>query len=132
MNPGPQRPERCALTKLRYIPQSTSLALDRFGLRGRELLVVVGRGAVRAGLEQGPVLVQTPRRGYAAALACDRCRTPSRCPRCTGPLALTGPSEPPSCRWCATPAAAWTCPECGGHGLRAPVVGDVRTAEETA
>jgi primosomal protein N' (replication factor Y) len=34
------------------------------------------------------------------------------------------------CGWCATPAPGWTCQECGGRGLRAPVLGDRRTAEE--
>ena len=29
-----------------------------------------------------------------------------------------------------TAAPGWACPECGGHGLRAPVLGDARTAEE--
>ncbi len=86
--------------------------------------------AIRRGLEEGPVLVQTPRTGYAAALACERCRTPARCAACQGPLALTGPTTPPACRWCAAPAPAWACPECGHRGLRAPVLGDARTAEE--
>jgi len=85
---------------------------------------------IRAALERGPVLVQTPRRGYAAALACDRCRTPARCAACTGPLRLTGPVTPPECAWCGTATPAWACATCGGHGLRAPVVGDARTAEE--
>ncbi|MEZ0579955.1 primosomal protein N' [Nocardioides sp. MH1] len=86
--------------------------------------------AVRWGLERGPVLVQTPRAGYVLRLACDRCRTPARCERCAGPLQLTGPTSPPRCRWCATEAPAWACVECGGRGLRAPVVGDARTADE--
>jgi len=86
--------------------------------------------AVRWGLEQGPVLVQTPRAGYALRLACERCRTPARCAACTGPLQLTGPTSPPRCRWCATEAPGWTCSACGGHGLRAPVLGDARTADE--
>jgi primosomal protein N' (replication factor Y) len=85
---------------------------------------------VRDALRSGPVLVQTPRTGYAASLACERCRTPARCTTCAGPLALTSATEPPSCRWCATPAPAWACPECGHRGLRAPVLGDARTAEE--
>jgi primosomal protein N' (replication factor Y) (superfamily II helicase) len=85
---------------------------------------------IREALRTGPVLVQTPRTGYAASLACERCRTPARCATCAGPLALTAPTEPPSCRWCATPAPAWACPECGHRGLRAPVLGDARTAEE--
>ena len=85
---------------------------------------------IKSALEQGPVLVQTPRRGYAAALACDTCRTSARCPACTGPLQLTGPVTAPRCRWCGVDAEPWVCSVCGGRGLRAPVVGDARTAEE--
>ena len=86
--------------------------------------------AVREGLEQGPVLLQTPRHGYVTALACDTCRAPARCPVCTGPLQLSAAHLPPSCRWCGTEQPGWACPECGGRGLRAPVVGERRTAEE--
>ena len=86
--------------------------------------------AIRDALAEGPVLVQTPRLGYVNALACERCRTPARCGACQGPLALTGPTTPPACRWCATLAEDWSCPECAHRGLRAPVLGDARTAEE--
>jgi primosomal protein N' (replication factor Y) len=86
--------------------------------------------AVAAGLTRGPVLVQTPRRGYAPALACERCRTPARCEVCTGPLAVAGPAVPPACRWCGTVVDAWSCTACGHRGLRAPVLGERRTAEE--
>lgn len=85
---------------------------------------------IRAALADGPVLVQTPRTGYAAALACERCRTAARCTTCAGPLALSGSTTPPTCRWCGTEAPAWACPECGHRGLRAPVLGEARTAEE--
>ncbi|HET7355756.1 MAG TPA: primosomal protein N' [Nocardioidaceae bacterium] len=86
--------------------------------------------AIRDGLEHGPVLLQTPRRGYVSSLACDRCRTPARCTACTGPLWLPTAHTPPTCRWCATERPAWACPVCGGHGLRAPALGEGRTAEE--
>ena len=86
--------------------------------------------AIRTGLERGAVLVQTPRQGYVASLACDRCRTPARCRTCHGPLHLPRPAHPPTCRWCGTPEPQWTCGECGSRGLRAPVVGERRTAEE--
>ena len=86
--------------------------------------------AVRRGLESGPVLVQTPRAGYAASLACDTCRSPARCSACTGPLVVSGPTVPPQCRWCGHVEAAWACPTCRGRGLRAPVRGEARTAEE--
>jgi primosomal protein N' (replication factor Y) (superfamily II helicase) len=88
------------------------------------------RDVVSKGLERGPVLVQTPRRGYAAALACERCHTPARCVVCSGPLAVPGPARPPACRWCARVDEAWACRECDHRGLRAPVVGERRTAEE--
>lgn len=86
--------------------------------------------AVRDGLRTGPVLVQTPRQGYAAALACDQCRTPARCPVCTGPLQQPARHEALACRWCGTARPQWSCLVCGGQGLRAPVRGDRRTAEE--
>ncbi len=88
------------------------------------------RDLVRSALADGPVLVQTPRAGYALALACERCRTPARCVACAGPLALTSPTTPPACRWCATPAAGWACRACGASGMRAPVLGEARTGEE--
>jgi primosomal protein N' (replication factor Y) len=85
---------------------------------------------IRAGLELGPVLVQTPRAGYATRLACDQCRTPAECAVCHGPLRITDVRRPPECAWCGTGSPGWTCPTCGGRGLRAPVVGERRTAEE--
>src|SRR5262249_28717066 len=85
---------------------------------------------IRDALASGPVLVQTPRAGYAAALACERCRTPARCRVCSGPLALGSATAPPACRWCGTSHEGWTWPEGGHRGLRAPVGGEPGTAEE--
>ncbi|WP_457110866.1 primosomal protein N' [Marmoricola sp. URHA0025 HA25] len=85
---------------------------------------------IRTGLVSGPVLVQTPRAGYATRLTCDQCRTPAECSVCHGPLRITATGRPPECAWCGTVADAWSCRECGGRGLRAPVVGERRTAEE--
>jgi primosomal protein N' (replication factor Y) len=78
----------------------------------------------------GPVLVQVPRRGYLAAIACDRCRTQARCATCAGPLEVGGSNEVPGCRWCGALAADWTCARCGSGRLRALVTGAGRTAEE--
>jgi primosomal protein N' (replication factor Y) len=86
--------------------------------------------ALRAGVEHGPVLVQIPRAGYVPALACERCRTPARCRACSGPLVLPGPGLPPSCRWCGRDDQSWACQVCSHRGLRAPVRGAGRTAEE--
>lgn len=86
--------------------------------------------AIKRGLVDGPVLVQTPRHGYASSLACERCRTPARCAACAGPLRQSGATQPPTCGWCGRAEMQWQCPECGHRGLRAPVIGDARTAEE--
>lgn len=90
----------------------------------------VARDVVRDALTRGPVLVQVPRGGYAPSLACARCRTPARCPRCHGPLAVDGPDAPPTCRWCGTADPGHACSECGDTRLRAPVRGSDRTTEE--
>jgi primosomal protein N' (replication factor Y) (superfamily II helicase) len=85
------------------------------------------RQALQAG---APVLVQVPRRGYLPSVACADCRTPARCPHCSGPLSLAGSREVPTCRWCGRAAAAYQCPVCEGRRLRASVTGARRTAEE--
>ena len=53
LNPGPQRPERCALTKLRYIPKGRgSLSLAAFGLTSR-IGVLGGEALDRASERSG-------------------------------------------------------------------------------
>jgi len=112
------------------IAGATDLELERDPLTRATRMPKSMYEAVASGLERGPVLVQTPRRGYAAFLACERCRAPARCQLCTGPLAIAGRVSPPRCRWCGTVVDAWSCTSCGHRGLRAPVVGERRTAEE--
>jgi primosomal protein N' (replication factor Y) len=85
------------------------------------------RQALQAG---APVLVQVPRRGYLPSVACAECRSPARCPHCSGPLSLAGARDVPVCRWCGRAAAAYACPACGARRLRASVTGARRTAEE--
>ncbi|MGH3162725.1 MAG: primosome assembly protein PriA, partial [Streptosporangiaceae bacterium] len=87
-------------------------------------------GEAHGGLAPGPVLVQVPRRGYLAAVACARCRAQARCATCAGPLEISGSHGTPGCRWCGALAADWTCARCGSGQLRALVTGASRTAEE--
>jgi primosomal protein N' (replication factor Y) (superfamily II helicase) len=98
-----------------------------------------GRGArlpheaqtvLRESAPTGPVLVSVPRSGYRPALACRTCHTTARCADCHGPLAQPESAAAPACRWCGRVAGDWACAECGGTAMRAPVVGDRRTAEE--
>ncbi len=44
----------------------------------------------REALRRGPVLFQVPRRGYVAAVSCERCHARLSCGSCGGPLSLAG------------------------------------------
>ena len=82
----------------------------------------------RTALDSGPVLIQVPRRGYLAAVACERCHATARCD-CGGPVQLAAPGTPLRCGWCGS-AVGRGCRSCGHQGLRALVTGAGRTAEE--
>jgi primosomal protein N' (replication factor Y) (superfamily II helicase) len=84
--------------------------------------------SARAALDTGPVLIQVPRRGYLAAVSCERCHTAARCD-CGGPAQLAAPGTPLRCGWCGS-AISRGCRRCGHEGLRALVTGAHRTAEE--
>ncbi|GIF08184.1 primosomal protein N' [Actinoplanes siamensis] len=87
--------------------------------------------AAKKALESGrPVLIQVPRRGYLPSVACAECRSPARCPKCSGPLGLHSARDVPVCHWCGVSFPAYSCPSCGERRLRASVVGARRTAEE--
>jgi primosomal protein N' (replication factor Y) len=148
---------RQAAPKVRAAPDEAELARDaaamtarlpslalrsaRLALTGGARLALTGgsrtalAGDVRGGPPgaapaPGPVLVQVPRRGYLAAIACGRCRAQARCATCGGPLEIGGSHETPGCRWCGALATDWTCARCGSGRLRALVTGAARTAEE--
>jgi primosomal protein N' (replication factor Y) (superfamily II helicase) len=119
---------REAAPLVRAAPDEAELARDAAALTAR--LPSLALRTARSALAAGPVLVQVPRRGYLAAIACGRCRAQARCVKCGGPLQIGGSHEAPGCRWCGALAADWTCPGCGSGRLRALVTGAARTAEE--
>jgi primosomal protein N' (replication factor Y) (superfamily II helicase) len=132
------RPEalRQAAPKVRAAPDEAELARDAAAMTARlpSLALRTARMALTGGApgasSGGPVLVQVPRRGYLAAVACGRCREQARCATCGGPLEIGGSHETPGCRWCGALAVDWTCARCGAGRLRALVTGAARTAEE--
>jgi primosomal protein N' (replication factor Y) len=127
---------RRAAPLVRAAPDEAELARDTAAMTARlpSMALRAARSALagdaRGALGRGPVLVQVPRRGYLAAIACDRCRVQARCATCGGPLEIGGAREVPDCRWCGAIATGWTCPRCGSGRLRALVTGAARTAEE--
>ncbi len=106
--------------------EETELARDEAARSAR--LPSIALRTAREALANGPVLFQVPRRGYLAAVGCERCRTQARC-ECGGPAELPGPQSPLRCGWCGA-AIGRTCRRCGHQGLRALVTGARRTAEE--
>ncbi|TDC71390.1 primosomal protein N' [Actinomadura sp. GC306] len=119
---------RTAMPRVRYVGEDAQLARDAAARTAR--LPNVAFEAARQALQDGPVLVQVPRRGYVPGIACGRCRTPAQCAACQGPLSLPSSHAAPHCRWCGRIAGDWRCPECGFFQVRAVVVGAKRTAEE--
>jgi primosomal protein N' (replication factor Y) len=105
---------------------------ERDGAAARAHLPSRAWRVAKDALIDGPVLVQVPRRGYLPALTCGDCRSPVRCDRCQGPMALGSVGGAPSCRWCGSPIATggFACRHCGSRRLRSAVVGARRTAEE--
>jgi primosomal protein N' (replication factor Y) len=111
-------------------PAAVEADLGRDAAATTARLPTLALRTARAALADGPVLVQVPRRGYLALIACARCRAPARCAVCGGPLRLAGAHEVPDCRWCGALAGDWACVNCGGRKTRAVVTGAERTAEE--
>lgn len=124
---GDRRALRTAAPVIRAASED-ELARDEAATTAR--LPSLALRTARAAVAVGPVLIQVPRRGYLAAIACGRCHTPARCARCAGPLQVGGAGERARCRWCGAAAVDWRCPHCGDGRFRAVVTGTARTAEE--
>jgi primosomal protein N' (replication factor Y) (superfamily II helicase) len=125
---------RATAARVRPAADDGEIARDEAAAMAR--LPSLALRTARSALATGPVLVQVPRRGYLASIACGRCRTQARCVQlvggsaCNGPLRLAGQNATPDCRWCGALAGNWRCPRCGHDRLRALVTGAARTAEE--
>ena len=100
----------------RVIP--TSLALQHDSLASPARLPSTVYQAVKKALENGPVLIQVFRSGYAPGLSCSSCGSRASCAHCGGPLRKTSANASPSCLWCGVTAARWSCPECAGVELK--------------
>jgi primosomal protein N' (replication factor Y) len=145
---GPDRQTVRAVAP-RVKPAADDNQLDRDEAAMSARLPSLALRTAREALQVGPVLIQVPRRGYLAGIACARCRAQARCihqigetgTQCNGPLRLADSRAVPDCRWCGALATSgagptqdgpggWRCPHCGHDKLRATITGAVRTAEE--
>ncbi|MBX3093560.1 MAG: primosomal protein N' [Cryobacterium sp.] len=123
---GDVRPERTAVP--RVIATAYQASDDRLAQQAR--IPSTAWREARAGLEQGPVLVQVARPGYAPTLACEACGIAVRCRRCEGPVGFRTASGAATCAWCGAVHTERACEHCGSSRLRQRGQGSTRTAEE--
>ena len=68
---------------------------------------------IRQALSEGKVLFLAPRKGYANALLCSKCKNISLC-KCGGRLVMQGANADPVCSICSTKIVNWMCSWCSG------------------
>jgi primosomal protein N' (replication factor Y) len=124
---GPDRQTvRAAAPRVRPAADDNELDRDEAAMTAR--LPSLALRTARQALEAGPVLIQVPRRGYLAGIACARCRAQARCThqiaqtgaQCNGPLRLTSSRATPDCRWCGALATTGGGPGQDGPGQDGP------------
>lgn len=116
-----------AHTAVIHVPGEEERLRDGSGGLGRIPTHVQQR--IRQALEEGPVLIHVPHRGWHNVIVCERCRVPAHCDTCHGPLRSNARNHI-SCSWCARPQVDWHCDECASKMWTATRVGSSRTSEE--
>ena len=84
---------------------------------------------LRRGLQNGPVLIQVPRKGGRGGLSCANCLTPVRCPQCLGRVEHLRTQF--ICHSC-NHHFQFSCPRCGAKATRARVRGHQQIGSELA
>ena len=109
-------------------PKVTILSEDGESQRVAQVPPRAWQGAQKA-LEEGPVLIQVPRPGFANVTICASCRQRANCFDCGGPLRRRTRGAVADCRWCGKLATTFTCRECGGTEIIDASPGTIWTAE---
>lgn len=84
---------------------------------------------IREALRKGAVLFLTPRKGYAAAMTCSKCRNEALC-NCGGKLFKKSARSAPQCALCSKEYVSWKCTWCGGDKPHLLGRGSERFAQE--
>lgn len=120
------------LPQRRYVPKVIPTAQQSADdpLAARARIPSTAWREARHGLQEGPVLIQVARPGYAPRLVCETCEQVARCGACSGPLGMKSAHAAPSCLWCGALAARWRCSQCSANTFRLQGQGAARTAED--
>jgi primosomal protein N' (replication factor Y) len=114
---------------INFLSKKTRLQVSTFPQSGSELLPERIFSPIRSALKSGSVLFLVPKKGYASALMCKKCRNLAICP-CGGKLSRSNQSAPPACVHCSTTFSTWKCKWCNEDKLVLLGRGAIRHAEE--
>lgn len=96
-----------------FVTQKANINAIAFPQSQGELLPDRIIPAIRKSLREGTVLFLVPRKGYANALLCAKCRNIALC-KCGGRLLVTSQNADPMCSVCGTSVKNWQCSWCTG------------------
>ncbi len=114
---------------IKLLTKKARLQVFTFPQSGSELLPERIFSPIRNALKSGSVLFLVPKKGYASALMCKKCRNLAIC-SCGGRLARTSQGAVPTCVHCSTTFSSWKCSWCNEDKLVLLGRGAIRHAEE--
>ena len=114
---------------IKFLTKKARLQVSTFPQKNSELLPERIFSPIRNALKSGSVLFLVPKKGYASALMCKKCRNLAIC-SCGGRLSRSGQSASPTCVHCSTTFSAWKCSWCNEDKLILLGRGAIRHAEE--
>jgi len=115
--------------EIKMISKKTRLKVQPFAPQLSELLPERIFTPIRSALKTGPVLFLVPKKGYASALMCHKCKNLAIC-TCGGKLSRRSQSSPPECVHCARTFPNWKCQWCSQDKLVLLGRGAIRDGEE--
>ena len=114
---------------IKFLTKKARLQVSTFPQKNSELLPERIFSPIRSALKSGSVLFLVPKKGYASALMCKKCRNLAIC-SCGGRLSRSGQSASPTCVHCSTTFSDWKCFWCNEDKLILLGRGAIRHAEE--
>jgi len=115
--------------RVKFVSQKHTLKTLAYPQAKGELLPGRIVSEIRKSLSQGTVLFLAPRKGYANALLCAKCKNIALC-ECGGRLLMSSMTADPICSLCSTEDKNWKCKWCSGTNRYAAARGIDRFHEE--
>ena len=116
-------------SSVKFLSKKARLQVLTFPQGNSELLPERIFSPIRSALKSGSVLFLVPKKGYASALMCKKCRNLAIC-SCGGKLSRSSQSSSPTCVHCSNVFSNWKCKWCNEDKLVLLGRGAIRHAEE--